>query len=189
MRRGHRRRPAQFAAGAIGVVAAGALTACSPGNHAEPQDLGRVPIPTPPAVRATPTASPGHAQLVSIGDTVRVEVGGRSVLVTASGPELRAAVPPSVSAPAAPDRRSAGTVTVTLRAASEPVTLCAAGLAARDELGHAIPLAADQPCATAAPGRAAALRLSGTFAAGHATLVWQSAGKPLVTWDFEVELD
>ena len=40
-----------------------------------------------------------------------------------------------------------------------------------------------------APGHPATLHLSTVFRAGQTTFTWQPQGKPLVTWDFVVELD
>ncbi|MDH6126354.1 hypothetical protein [Kitasatospora sp. GP82] len=178
-----RRRPAA-AAVLLAVLLAGGTACSSTQNTAS--DLGRVPIPTPPASPIVPTASPGHAQLVAMGDAVRLDLGPQQGQITATGPDLELPAP----APGkAPPTQSRGTITVTLQVPAGSDVLSADALTATDELGRTVPLTADTASATATPGHSAVLRLAGTFAAGHSTLTWGKAGKPLTTWDFEVELD
>ncbi|GAB2714373.1 hypothetical protein [Kitasatospora kifunensis] len=153
---------------------------------AKTPDLGRVPIPSAPATPIAVTAVPGHAQLVAMGDPVHLDLGAQQGEITATGPEL------AVSAPSpgqAPPSQSAGSITVTLHLSAGQQEFNAADLTATDELGHGIPLTADAASVSVAPGHDGVLHLSGTFAAGHSTLTWSNAGKPLTTWDFEVELD
>jgi hypothetical protein len=177
--RGFGRTPA-----AVLLLALTALTASC--GQSKPQDLGAVPIPSAPASQAPVTAGPGHAQLVAMGDPVHLELGGQQGQITATGPDLETTGP----APGGkPPEQSKGTVTVVLRVTDGSRPLDPADLIATDELGKPIALAADAGPVTATPGHDATLHLSGTFAAGHATISWNSAGKPLATWDFEVELD
>ncbi|MGF1431420.1 hypothetical protein [Kitasatospora sp. LaBMicrA B282] len=167
-----------------------AATGCSSSHHDSAQatiaKLGKVPIPSAPASPIVPTAAPGHAQLVAMGDPVQVDLGNQQARITATGPDLANAAPAQGAKPA---DSSPGTVTVTLSVPAGSLPLTADTLTADDELGHPIPLTADTQAATAAPGHDAVVHLSGTFGVGHATLTWSSAGKPLATWDFEVELD
>ncbi|MGW0473891.1 hypothetical protein [Streptomyces coeruleorubidus] len=83
-----------------------------------------------------------------------------------------------------------GTITVTVRDATGPLTLHAADFSSRDENGTAIRLAARGPAAvTARPGQVATLTLVGTYEAGAAELTWRHDGKAVAVWDFNIELD
>ncbi|MFI6688949.1 hypothetical protein [Streptomyces sp. NPDC050485] len=158
-------------------------TGCSKGSS---EDLGRVPIPTPPPSPVVPTASAGHAQLVAMGDAVHLDLGSQQGQVTATGPALDLPAPsPGAAVPTA----SKGSITVVLHVTAGNQVLNADALAVTDELGHTVPFIPDAPSATASPGHDAILHLAATFTAGHSTLTWNNAGKPLATWDFEVELD
>lgn len=177
-----RRRPLAVA---VLVLATVWSAGCS-GSVATAPDLGAVPIPTAPASPVVPTASPGHAQLVAMGDAVRVDLGAEHDLITATGPDLDL----PAAAPGAPvPTASRGTLTVALRVETGSRTLRAGALAVTDELGHSVPCSADRATATAVPGTDAVVRLTATLAAGHSTLTWSDAGSVLATWDFEVELD
>ncbi|MFI9272995.1 hypothetical protein ACIGXM_20040 [Kitasatospora sp. NPDC052896] len=162
-----------------------AATGCSSSGQPAP-DLGRVPIPTPPASPIVPTASPGHAQLVAMGDAVQLDLGAQQARITATGPDLALPAPTPGAAPAS---ASAGTITVLLHVPAGSTELRADALSITDELGHPVPFTSDATSASATPGHDATLHLAATFDAGHATLSWSAAGKPLATWDFEVELD
>lgn len=180
------RSPAPVAA-ALAAATALALTACTGGSSPpDPSTLGTVAIPTAPASPMIPTASVGHAQLVTAGDTVLVDLpGGAQALATVSGPSLDT----PTAAGAAPATQVTGQLTVTLTARRGSIPVAASAFAVRDELGHPIAVSPDRPAATAAPGAPATLRLTGTFTAGDATITWSTAGQPLATWDFQVELD
>ncbi|MBV6702236.1 hypothetical protein [Kitasatospora aureofaciens] len=182
--RGPGRRPA--AALVLLLLVTGA-TACGGGDTTDTaKDLGRVPIPSAPAAPVVPTASAGHAQIVAMGDAVHLDLGTGQAQVTATGPDLEVTGP---SAGGAPPEQSKGTVTVVLRVPDGSRQLDAGTVSAADELGHPLQLTPDAPTVTAVPGHDAVLHLAGTFAAGHATLTLNDAGKPLATWDFEIELD
>ncbi|MDH6120367.1 hypothetical protein [Kitasatospora sp. GAS204B] len=174
----------------LGAASAGLLALTLTAGCGGPQDtvktLGKVPIPTPPASPIVPTAAPGHAQLVAMGDPVQLALDGWQGRITATGPDLVNAAP---SQGAAPNSSSPGTITVALSVPTGSQQLSADSLVATDELSHPIALTPDAAAATATPGHDAVLHFSGTFAAGHATLTWRQAGKPIATWDFEVELD
>lgn len=177
-----RRRP--LAAALLVLLLAGGTGCAKTADTAK--DLGAVPIPTAPASPIVPTASTGHAQLVAMGDAVRLDLGAQQGRIKATGPDLDR---PAPSPGARPPSESKGTVTVVLQVEAGSQVLSADALSATDELGHAVPFTADAPSSTATPGHDAVLHLAATFAAGHSTLSWSSAGKPLATWDFEVELD
>ncbi len=173
-------------AAALLVLLLAGTAACGSSGRSTTDELGRVPIPTAPASPIVPTAAPGKAQLVAMGDAVHLDLGAQQAQITATGPDL------AVTAPAnggAPPTASRGTVTVTLRVPAGSVELNAAALGVTDELGHPVPFTSDRAAVTATPGHDAVLHLAATFAAGHSTINWSNAGKPLATWDFEVELD
>lgn len=122
-----------------------------------------------------------------MGDPVVVTVGDSTVLVTATGPDL-----PGVGrqpAGGTPPAALPGTITLTAQAGQGSSVIRAADLSVTDELGHSVATSPDVATITATPGKSVALRLSAVFAAGHQTLTWHPAGRPAVTWDYEVELD
>ncbi|MGK4578923.1 hypothetical protein [Kitasatospora sp. HPMI-4] len=183
--RGHGRRRTAGLLLLLGLLAG--ATGCSGSETSDDVSrLGRVPIPSAPASPIVPTASAGHAQLVAMGDAVALDLGTSQGRITATGPELDL---PAPSAGAAPPDRSKGTVKVRLHTTAGSVDLTADALVLSDELGHAVPFTADRPSATATPAQDAVLTLTAVFEAGHSTLSWRVSGKPLATWDFEVELD
>lgn len=148
------------------------------------QSLGKVPIPSGPATEPTPTASPGHPQLLAIGAPVRVTVPGVAAVVAALGPDvnLPAGTPTAKSA--------TGTITVTATVTTGTLALRATDFTSRDETGRAVPLAASGPAtATATPGKPGSVRMTGTFQAGAAQVTWRFNGTVLAIWDFNVELD
>ena len=65
----------------------------------------------------------------------------------------------------------------------------AADFLALDQAQNPVALTASTSVGAAQPGAPAMLRLSADFHVGHATLTWQPTGRPLVTWDFVVEID
>jgi len=156
-------------------------------NDAVAPAAGHYPVATAPQqVLATPVVSDGHYQLVAAGEPVVVRRAGAVAVVDAAGPDLS---PVAVAAGQAPVQHAPGTLTVTVRPDSGRLDVQAAGFLALDEAKNRIPLRADRTSSSGAPGHPATLRLSAVFPAGHTTLTWQPAGKPLVTWDFTVELD
>jgi len=156
-------------------------------NDAVAPAAGHYPIATAaPQVLATPVVSDGHYQLVAAGEPVVVRRAGAVAVVDAAGPDLS---PVAVAAGQAPVQHAPGTLTVTVRPESGRLDVQAAGFLALDEAKNRIPLRADRASSSVAPGHPGTLRLRAVFPAGHATLTWQPAGKPLVTWDFMVELD
>ncbi len=148
---------------------------------------GQYPVATaPPQVLAIPVVSDGHYQLVAAGQPVVVRRAGAVALVEAAGPELN---PVAVAAGQAPVQHAPGTLTVTVRPRSGRLDVQAAGFLALDGAKNRIALRADRAAVSADPQHPATMHLRAVFPAGHTTLTWQPAGKPLVTWDFVVELD
>lgn len=179
----------------VGVLAvvAGCTSGASAGSAAtEPTDasgvvrqLGQVPIPSAPATDPTPTASPGHPQLLAMGAPVRVTLAAATATVNALGPDV---VPPKGGA--TPPQSTTGTITFTATVTTGTLTLRASDFTSRDQTGQAVQLTASGPAtATARAGQTATLRLTGTFRAGAAQVTWRAAGSVLALWDFNVELD
>ena len=181
------------------ILAAGlttALAACSSGNTATPptpsdasavvQQLGSVPVPTPPSATPTPVASPDHPQLLSIGEPVRADLpGGVSAVLTASGPVTVA--PPPGSTPPEPVQ---GTLTVTITSVSGTLTVHTSDLTSRSEMGKTVPLSAlGAADVTASPGHPATIQMRGIYTDGAAQITWASGGKAIAVWDFNIETD
>jgi hypothetical protein len=172
---------------------AGTLTGCTsttdnktPDASSVVQQLGQVPIPTPPPTAPTPTASPDHSQLLAIGEPVVVTLpDGVKATVTALGPDY--VMPTTGSRP--PDHVS-GTITITARMVTGTLALHTADFSSQDDTGKDIRLAASGPAdVTANVGGTATLRLAGTFSAGAAQITWRVAGKVIALWDFTIETD
>ncbi|MGD3109670.1 hypothetical protein [Streptomyces sp. YGL11-2] len=170
-----------------------ALTGC--GGHSAPKatddaadtvkNLGAVPIPGPPTAQATPTASEKHLQLLAMGYSVHAQLPGVNAVVTAGGPTQNPIAKPG----GVPDHAT-GTIAVTVREATGPLTLDAADFTSRDENGSSIPLSAHGPATvTARPGQTTTLSLTGTYKAGAAELTWRHDGRTIAVWDFTIELD
>jgi len=166
-----------------------ALTAACSGGGASTDtplvDAGRYPVATAPAQQVG-SASAGHYQLVAAGDPVHVQVGAARVLARMSGPDIdqTGAVPgkpPPTSAP--------GVLTVNLTSEQGTLDVPARSFLTLGERQDRISVHADHTAVHVAPGHPATLHLSTVFRAGHTTFTWQPQGKPVVTWDFVVELD
>jgi len=89
--------------------------------------------------------------------------------------------PPPVSAP--------GVLTVSLTSEQGTLDVPARSFLTLGERQDRILVHADHTAVHVAPGRPATLHLSTVFRAGHTTFTGQPQGKPVVTWDFVVELD
>ena len=152
---------------------------------APPADAGKYPIATA-RPQSVGSASAGHYQLVAAGDPVHVQVGSARVLARMTGPELdqSSAVPGKPPATSAP-----GVLTVTLASEQGTLDVPAGSFLTLGERQDAIRVHADHANLHVAPGHPATLHLSTTFRSGHTTFTWQPKGRPLVTWDFVVELD
>ena len=150
------------------------------------QQLGSVPVPTPPSATPTPVASPDHPQLLSIGEPVRADLpGGVSAVLTVSGPVTVA--PPPGSTPPEPVQ---GTLTVTITSVSGTLTVHASDLTSRSEMGKTVPLSAlGAADVTASPGHPATIQMRGIYTDGAAQITWASGGKAIAVWDFNIETD
>jgi hypothetical protein len=134
-------------------------------------------------------ASPAHPWLAIEGDTVAVRLAAGRALVTAVGPR----VPEEGKFPV--PATSPCTFLVTFAASSGAIPLRSGDFTILDELGHlhhphittqgGAPLPADVPT-----GSGITLRISGVLPTGNGQLRWAPAGaKPVVSWDFDVEID
>ena len=167
----------------IAAAAACSSSAAVPGGAPAAPRAGAYAIATPgPLVLATPQASDGRYQLVAAGTPVAVTIGASTGLAVMSGPDL--AVP---AGPPASHAHGAITMTITADRGSLPVA--AADFLALDQAQNPVALTASTSVGAAQPGVPAMLRLSADFHVGHSTLTWQPTGRPLVTWDFVVEID
>jgi hypothetical protein len=134
-------------------------------------------------------ASSAHPWLAIEGDTVSVRLARGRVLATAVGPvvpeEGRFPVPAT-----SPCR-----FTVTFTAASGSVPISAAAFTILDELSHLhrprVTVAGGGPIPRAvAPGHTVTLSVSDILPTGNGQLRWAPGGsKPIVSWDFDVEID
>ena len=134
-------------------------------------------------------ASAAHPWLAIQGDTVSIDLAHGRVVATAVGPlvpeEGKFPVPPTTPC----------TFTVTFTAASGAVPLAAGAFTVVDERGQL-----HRPLVTArgggpvpaqvGPGRTVTLTVTGVLPTGNGRLRWAPEGaKPIVAWDFEVEID
>jgi hypothetical protein len=151
-----------------------------------PAWLGRPTVPVGRVVTATPT----RPWLAIQGDTVRVELPNARVLATVVGP----AVPEEGKVPV--PKTTACTFTVTLTFASAPILIRPRQFAAIDEQGalHTLKvrsLGGGPPPSQVTPGTTVRLKLSTVLPTGGGRLVWAplEGSRPLVQWDFDVEID
>ncbi len=169
----------------VGAVLSGCGSAASSASIAPA--AGHYPVASPPPeALTTPTASKGHYQLVAAGEPVIVHRAGAVAAVDVAGPDINP-LPATQGQP--PAQQAPGTLTVTVRPSSGRLDVAAANFLGLDQAQNRIALHADRPLVHADPQHPATLRLSAVFVAGHTTVTWQPAGRPLVTWDFVVELD
>ena len=142
-----------------------------------------------PDVGAIVQAGPAHPRLAIQGDTVSVALAHGRALATAVGP----AVPPPhlLVAPAS----TTCTFTITLTATSGSVPLSSAAFTIVDEQG-----VSHHPWVSAVggrtvprrvtPGRPVVLTLKTVLPVGGGRIAWAPAGStPVVSWDFDLEVD
>lgn len=149
---------------------------------------GRYPVAVAQAaVTSTPTVTPGGYQLVAAGVPVALRTPDAEAAVTVAGPEVRLPVP----APGQPvtATQAPGVLTVTVVASRGSVPVRASDFLGLDEEQESYALTPDAAEAVATPDHPVTLHLASDFASGHTTLTWQPDGRPLVTWDFVVEID
>jgi len=165
---------------AVAAGSAGVFLTRSGGSQARYGELPAwLPKPAVPVGR-TVEASAAHPWLAVEGDTVSVDLARGRVLATAVGP----AVPEEGRFPV--PATSPCTFTVTLAAASGVVPLRSTAFTILDELGHL-----HHPRVTAeASGRTVVLTLKDVLPTGNGRLRWAPDGAaPIVSWDFDVEID
>jgi len=133
-------------------------------------------------------ASASRPALAIQGDAVSVRLARGRVLATAVGP----AVPP-LKLPPPPTTRC--TFTVTFASASGVVPLSARAFTIVDELGRVHQpvvrsLGGGPVPARVRPGRTVTLTVRDVLPSGSGRLRWTPAGTlPVVSWDFDVEID
>lgn len=151
--------------------------------------LGAVSIPTPGRAVPVPVASVGHLQVLSMGNTVRVVLGGGvTASVTASGPVQASTAPQPITQGSEP--HTAGTISVTIVAGARDVPFDVADLVCRDDTGTVVPLTAvGLGRLTVRAGTTGTAEVAGDFRSGAAQLTWHPGGHPLALWDFTIELD
>ena len=185
----------RLAAGGLAVAAvlagaAGVLLGRSDGSSAG--GYGRIPSWLPQAavpVGRIVTASAAHPWLAVEGDTVSVRLARGRVLATAVGP----AVPEEGAFPV--PATSPCTFVVTFARASGAVPLSAAAFTIVDELGRlhhprvTLRGGGSMP-ARLRPGRTLSLTVRDVLPTGNGRLRWAPGGAaPIVSWDFDVEID
>ena len=185
-----------FAVAVAGIAAVLVLLAntllAHPGPPSSSAKYGGIPswLPKPklPVGRVV-SASAAHPWLAIEGDTVLVHLARGQVLATAVGP----AVPSEGQFPL--PRTSPCTFTVTFTRALGLVPLRKDAFTILDELGrvhHPLVMAQDgrQLPAKITPGQTVIVTVRDRLPAGNGQLRWAPAtAKPIVSWDFDVEID
>jgi hypothetical protein len=191
-RSGGRVRVAGLVVAAIAVAGIGTALLAHPSPPSTSASYGGVPswLPTPKLrVGREVAASAGHPWLAIEGDTVLVHLAHGQVLATAVGP----AVPSEGQFPL--PRTTRCTFTVTLTRASGVVPLRASAFSIVDELGRLHhPRVTSQgggPLpATIRPGQTVVITVRDKLPTGNGQLRWAPGSvKPIVSWDFDVEID
>jgi len=192
---GRRLTIAGLAAAALlaGLTIVLAVTGGGPARpHASPGRYGGLPgwLPksTIPVGRIV-VASAAHPSLAVEGDTVSVHLAHGQALVTAVGP----AVPEEGQFPL--PVTTACTFTVSFARASGLVPLSSAAFTILDEFSHLhhLQVTAQRegslPAAVAS-GRTVTVTMKAVLPTGNGQLRWApGGGKPIVSWDFDVEID
>jgi hypothetical protein len=180
---------------AVATAAAGLLAALlvsGPAAAAPGGGYGSLPKWLPKqtvTVGRVVTATAAHPWLAVEGDTVRADLSRGHVLVTAVGP----AVPEEGAFPV--PRTSPCTFTVTFDRGAGYVPLAATAFTITDELGHmhhphvSLQSGAALPAAVGV-GQPLSVTVADVLPTGNGTLHWAPSGRaPLVSWDFDVEID
>jgi len=150
-----------------------------------PSWLPKATVPVDRVVQA----SSAHPALAIQGNTVSVELAGARVLATAVGPSVpedgRFPVPAT----------SPCTFIVTFAAASGAIPLSPRAFTFIDELGHirhpqVTSMSGGALPREIPPGRPLSLRIYEVLPTGDGGLAWApGGGRPVVAWDFDVEID
>jgi hypothetical protein len=175
----------------IGVGAALAFDGSAARGHARSR-YGGLPswLPKPKvAIGRTLTASQAHQVLAIQGETVSVDLPTAHARVTAAGPEVpqegRSPVPAT----------SPCTFVVSFAAATHAIPLDPAAFKFVDDLGHArqprvTAMSGAPPPSDVPVGTTVSLRLHDVLPTGDGALTWSpDRGRPIVAWDFSVEID
>jgi hypothetical protein len=179
------------AAAVVLIRPGGPVAGASPATGSTAK-YGQIPAWLPKAAVAvgrTVEASAAHPWLAIEGDTVAVRLAHGRVTATTVGPAVphEGAFPVPATSPCA--------FTVTLTAASGAVPLRARAFTILDELGHlhhprVTVAAGGSPPETVARGRTVTLTVTAVLPTGNGRLRWAPAGAtPIVSWDFDVEID
>jgi hypothetical protein len=147
-----------------------------------------LPKATAPVGRIV-NATPAQPTLAIEGDTVAVRLVSGSVYATAVGPR----VPKSGAFPVPPT--SPCTFILTLARAAGAIPIRPADLTITDEQGHlhhpaVTTLSGAAPASQITPGKPVSLEIHAVLPTGSGSLSWApERGRPLVSWDFSVEID
>jgi FlaG/FlaF family flagellin (archaellin) len=134
-------------------------------------------------------ASRAHPALSIQGETVSVDLGHAKVLVTATGPR----VPEEGRTPV--PQTSPCAFTVTFTHASRAIPISGAAFTFVDELGHVrhprvTSVGGGAPPRQLAPGQTVSLTVRDVLPTGDGALTWApGGGRPIASWDFDVEID
>jgi hypothetical protein len=150
-----------------------------------PSWLPKSTVPTGRVVQA----SAAHPWLAIEGDSVSVHLARGQVLATTVGPDVpqEGQFPVPATTPCS--------FTVTFTRASGAIPLRPAAFTILDELGHlhhpqVTPQGGGPLPARVAPGQTVTIIVRGVLPTGSGTLRWAPAtAKPVVSWDFDVEID
>jgi hypothetical protein len=176
---------------AVVLIRPGGLAGASPAARSTAK-YGQIPAWLPKAavpVGRTVEASAAHPWLAIEGDTVSVHLAHGRVMATTVGP----AVPQEGAFPVPATTRCAFTVTLT--AASGAVPVSPRAFTILDELGYlhrprVTAAGGGSPPARVARGRTVTLTVTAVLPTGNGRLRWAPAGAtPIVSWDFDVEID
>jgi hypothetical protein len=193
MGRGSRLKAHRLAIGLVLVClafVAAAVLLSLPGRS--PSKYGGLPSWLPKAevpVGRVVAASAAHPWLAVQGDTVRVELAGGNVMVTAVGPRV-----PEIGKVPVPST-SLCTFAVTFTSAAGVVPMTPAAFTIRDEFGNYHYPKVTVQGGGAVPSRVPAgktltLAISDVLTTGEGQLRWAPEGHdPIVSWDFGVEID
>ncbi len=175
-----------------GLTRHGGSTAKSIHHSASAAKYGGLPSWLPKAkipVGRTVQASHAHPALSIQGETVSVDLGGRRVLATAVGPSVpeEGQVPVPATSPC--------TFIVTFADASGVIALRTNAFTLIDDLGHVrhpqvTAMDGSAPPRRVLPGRTVSLTVHDVLPTGDGGLTWSpDGGRPIVAWDFSVEID
>lgn len=177
---------------ACGNPASGPSASGPPARPSPSARYGAIPtwLPTPKVpVGRTVRASPAHPWLAIEGDSVSVQLAHGQVLATAVGP----AVPREGQFPL--PKTTACTFTVTFTRAAGTVPLRPSAFTIVDELGRLhhprVRIRGSGPLPGAiVTGGTVILTITDRLPAGSGQLRWSpGTSRPVVSWDFDVEID